>query len=213
MVDSIPFDLIVYTQDWHPPNHISFIESVDKRPIDPDSKKKDGWKVGELVPFFIGGRVIREKVWPAHCIRDTKGAQMHPRLRVIDDERRVLRIYKSQDPDAEQFSGFFNNQGQGETKLHRELCHRGITDLYLCGLAYDVCVAWTAQDALSLGYKVAVIDDCSRGLDLERIQEFKKQVLDRYGVILQSKEIPDLVAGKRVPWSWAYATAVRALKA
>jgi len=113
---------------------------------------------------------------------------------------------------VDSYSAFFDNQRKSETVLNRELARREISDLYVCGLAYDICVASTTLDALEIGYKAAIVDDCTRGLDLKEIQSTKDRVRKQNGVITESTDVPALVAGKRIPWNWAYGVAIRLFK-
>lgn len=66
---------------------------------------------------------------------------------------------------------------------------KGITDIYVCGLAYDVCVGATAVDAISSGYRTILLDDCCRGVDLKDIESVKETVVSTNGVIVTSKEV------------------------
>lgn len=88
---------------------------------------------------------IEQKLWPAHCIMDSIGAELHPDLRVIDERtdkmrRSVVYVKKGCKPDIDSYSAFFDNCKLNETTLNSDLKKHGITDLYVCGLAADVCV-------------------------------------------------------------------------
>lgn len=104
-----------------------------------------------------------------------------------------------------------------DTTLCAQLKQKGVTDVYTCGIAYDVCVGEeldiakrenkrnsikkflpfspfpntgaTATDALSAGYRTILIDDCCRGVDLQDIEATKESVLNSHGVIVHSKEV------------------------
>lgn len=64
------------------------------------------------------------------------------------------------------YSAFFENDRQTPTGLEAWLRQRGFTRLFLCGLATDFCVAWSAEDAVRLGFSVTVIQDACRGIGL-----------------------------------------------
>ncbi len=86
-----------------------------------------------------------QKLWPAHCITDTHGAELHQNLKQVDPatdslKRKVFYAKKGTNPDIDSYSAFFNTHSLKETELHAELQTEGITDLYMCGLAYDICV-------------------------------------------------------------------------
>lgn len=88
---------------------------------------------------------IEQKLWPAHCVQDTLGAELHPHLRIIDDRtdkmhRSVVYVKKGSKSDIDSYSAFFDNCKLNETTLNADLKKHGITDLYVCGLAADVCV-------------------------------------------------------------------------
>lgn len=76
-----------------------------------------------------------------------------------------------------------------ETTLSAQLKMKGITDIYVCGLAYDVCVGATAVDAISSGYRTILLDDCCRGVDLKDIESVKETVVSTNGVIVTGKEV------------------------
>lgn len=82
-----------------------------------------------------------------------------------------------------------------ETTLSAQLKMKGITDIYVCGLAYDVCVGATAVDAISSGYRTILLDDCCRGVDLKDIENVKETVVSTNGVIVTSKEVSLKVDG------------------
>lgn len=95
--------------------------------------------------------------WPAHCVQDTPGAAFHPDLRIPDH---ALFVDKGADPAAEAYSGF-----QG-TDLDRQLRDRGVTRLFVCGLATDYCVKATALDGRAAGFDVVLVEDGCRGVDV-----------------------------------------------
>jgi nicotinamidase/pyrazinamidase len=96
--------------------------------------------------------------WPAHCVADTLGAQLHPAL----EADRVQEIVdKGQDPSTEGYSGF-----EG-TRLETLLREHGIDHVTVAGLATDYCVKNTALDALRAGFHVTVDTSASRGVDVQ----------------------------------------------
>lgn len=89
---------------------------------------------------------------------------------------------------------------------------RNVTDLYLCGLAYDVCVgnfffkkiffllgksvvASTAKDAIASGYRTVLLDDCCRGVDLLDIEKTKNHIRENHGLVVDSSQVRDMVEG------------------
>lgn len=141
------FDRVVATQDWHPPNHLSF---ADNHP---------GRKPGEVIQ--LAG--MEQILWPIHCVQHTRGAELHPDL----DRSAIHRVfYKGTDPQIDSYSGFFDNGHRHSTGLEDYLRSEGIKKIYLCGLATDYCVKWTALDAVRLGFETYVVEDACRGVEL-----------------------------------------------
>ena len=141
------FDLIVATQDWHPANHGSF------------AANHSGRSPGELGE--LGG--LPQVLWPVHCVQNTGGAALAPGL----ETKRINRIFpKGTDPEIDSYSGFFDNGHRKATGLGEYLRARGVTDVYLLGLATDYCVKATALDAIQLGFTTHLIVDGCRGVNL-----------------------------------------------
>lgn len=141
------FDLIVATQDWHPANHGSFAANQPGR---------NPGDLGEL-----GG--LPQVLWPVHCVQNTGGAAFAPGL----ETRRVTWIFpKGTDPTIDSYSGFFDNGQRRATGLGDYLQGRGVTDVFLLGLATDYCVKATALDARKLGFTTHLIVEGCRGVNL-----------------------------------------------
>jgi len=141
------FQTVVATQDWHPANHASF------------AVNHPGAQVGQVITLATGPQVM----WPAHCVQDTRGAELHADLPHAKLDG-VVR--KGTDPAIDSYSGFFDNGHLKQTELHAWLTERWIKQVYVLGLATDYCVKFTVLDALQLGYDVKLIEDGCRGVDL-----------------------------------------------
>jgi len=140
-------DLVVLTQDWHPPTHQSFaVNHPDAAPYD-------------VVAMPYGPQVL----WPAHCVQGTTGADFHPAL---DTTRAALVVRKGMHTAIDSYSAFFENDRVTPTGLHGFLRERGVTAMTLTGLALDYCVAYSAEDAARLGYRVHVQASACRAIDL-----------------------------------------------
>ncbi|WP_018718942.1 nicotinamidase [Arhodomonas aquaeolei] len=144
------FGQIAATQDWHPAGHISFASSHEGRQ-----------------PFDIIELYGHEQVlWPDHCVQGTAGAALHDGL---PWERASVIVRKGEDPAVDSYSGFRNNvDAQGErppTGLAGYLRERGVTDVFVCGLARDFCVKWTAEDAVAMGFNTYLLWDLTRPVD------------------------------------------------
>lgn len=142
------FDVVVATQDWHPRDHASF------------AANHSGTQVGQVIE--LGG--LAQVLWPPHCVQNTVGADLRADL----DMSGLDGLFKKgTDPLVDSYSGFFDNGRRHATGLGDYLKGRGVTSVFVCGLATDYCVKWTALDALSLGFVTTVVSDACRGVELQ----------------------------------------------
>ena len=142
------FDTIILTQDWHPKTHKSFASNHEgKEPL-------------STVEMFYGLQVL----WPNHCIQGTEGSKFHSKL-ITDSADLIIR--KGFRPEIDSYSAFFENDQKTSTGLDGYLKSRGVNTIYLCGLALDFCVYFSAIDGAKLGYNVNVIQDACRAIDLD----------------------------------------------
>jgi nicotinamidase/pyrazinamidase len=142
------FANVVVTQDWHTPGHVSFASShAGKKPFD-------------VIDLPYGKQVL----WPDHCVQGTEGAGLHPDLAIPHAQ---LVIRKGFNPKVDSYSAFIEADGKTATGLAGYLKARNIGRVFVCGLATDFCVAWTAQDARKVGLEALVIEDASRGIDTQ----------------------------------------------
>lgn len=140
------FDLVVATQDWHPEGHGSFATSHGKNPGD----------MHELAG-------MPQVMWPDHCVQKSEGAEFHPEL----DMKPVEAVFrKGTDPAIDSYSGFYDNGRKKSTGLVGYLKEKGVTEVYVVGLATDYCVKFTALDAKQAGFETSVIEDATRGVNL-----------------------------------------------
>jgi nicotinamidase/pyrazinamidase len=139
------FDHAFATQDWHPQGHASFASShPGRQPYD-------------AVAMPYGNQVL----WPDHAIAGTASAAIHP---AIDQARVEAIVRKGFRPSLDSYSAFLENDRRTPTGLEGWLRQRGFARIFLCGLATDFCVAWSAEDAARLGFLVTVITDACRGI-------------------------------------------------
>lgn len=142
------FANVVLTQDWHTPGHVSFASShAGKKPFD-------------VIDLPYGKQVL----WPDHCVQGTDGAGLHPDLAIPHAQ---LVIRKGYNKDVDSYSAFLEADAKTSTGLGGYLKARGVNRVFVCGLATDFCVAWTAQDARKEGMEALVIEDASRGIDAQ----------------------------------------------
>jgi len=209
LIRTVPFNVIAYTLDWHPQDHCSFIENVQNRPIHEKSKIKENFKTYDTV-IFEAYPQAEQKLWPAHCIVDSEGSKLHPKLNQIDEKtdqmnRKVVYVKKGSKSDIDSYSAFFDNCKLNETTLHNDLQKHAVTDLYVCGLAADVCVAATAYDGITLNYRVIFVEDAARGVDDNDIADKKKYLTDNGAIIISSKQVYNMVICKDRRPELAYA--------
>ena len=140
------------SQDWHKPNHLSFASA------------HPGRKPYDTVELSYGKQIL----WPDHAIAGTAEAMIHPD---IDQTRIDLVIRKGCRVELDSYSAFFENDHTTPTGLDGWLRQRGFVRLFLCGLATDFCVAWSAKDAVGLGYQVLVVEDACRGIAIPTVDD------------------------------------------
>lgn len=150
------FELIVAAQDWHPNAHASFASA------------HPGQKEFEVIE--LDG--IEQVMWPDHCVQNTQGAAFHKDLETAKFEA-IFR--KGTDKKIDSYSAFYDNNHKKSTGLTGYLKEKKATHLYFCGLAAEICVYFSAKDALKEGFKVSIIEDATRALDNE---EFEKQKVE-----------------------------------
>lgn len=165
------FRVQVATQDWHPEDHVSF------------ASNHDGREPMEVIELYGHDQTL----WPDHCVQGTDGARLHPDLPWTTVEA-IVR--KGTDPRSDSYSGFRNNWNpEGErptTGLAGYLRERGVEELYLCGLARDFCVKWSAEDAAEEGFRTRVIWDLTRSVDPSGDEGVRRDLEDAGVEIVES---------------------------
>ncbi len=141
------FEHVVLTQDWHTSGHVSFASShPGKQPF-------------ETVELPYGTQVL----WPDHCIQGTAGAELHKDLQIPHAELIIRKGYRKQ---MDSYSAFYEADHKTSTGLTGYLRSRGLTRVFLAGLATDFCVSWSAVDAAKDGFATYVVEDACRGIDV-----------------------------------------------
>ena len=139
------FTNVIFTQDWHPQNHVSFAAS------------HPGHNLFEQIQ--VTGYV--QTLWPVHCVADTDGAKLHSDLAITDTD---IIVKKGMNPQIDSYSCFFDVIKTSMTTCHDILQSKGIDTLYFAGVATDYCVKFSVIDALELGYKVFVFGNAIAGV-------------------------------------------------
>lgn len=140
------FTNVILTQDWHPAGHISFASS------------HPGLEPFQVIELPYGPQVL----WPDHCVIGTHGAQFAAELDVPHGQAVIRKGYRD---TIDSYSGFRENDHRTQTGLAGYLNERNFRRLFLCGLATDYCVAWTAEDGVAAGFDCVVIEDATRAID------------------------------------------------
>ena len=163
---SARFANVILTQDWHPPEHVSF------------AGNQPGKSPFETVRLPYGEQTL----WPAHCVQGSAGAEFHPALQ---RERAQLVVRKGFRAAIDSYSAFFENDHSTATGLHGYLRDRGISRLVLAGLATDFCVAWSAIDAAALGLDVTVVLSACAAIDLDGSLDAQLRAMREAGVAVE----------------------------
>ena len=141
------FSLVVATQDWHPADHGSFAANHP----------------GQKPYGQIDLNGLPQTLWPVHCVQGTPGAELAGGLH----RERIAKIFpKGTDAGIDSYSGLFDNGHRQSTGLGEWLREKDVTEVFVCGLATDYCVKFTAQDAAHSGFRTHFIEDASRGVNL-----------------------------------------------
>jgi len=141
------FDFIVATQDYHPLDHKSF------------AANNPGREIGELID--LNG--LSQFLWPVHCVQGTTGADFSKDL-IKKTWRKIFQ--KGMNPEVDSYSGFFDNAKRGDTGLSAFLKENQIERVFICGLALDYCVKFTAKDANELDFETFLFTDATRAVNV-----------------------------------------------
>lgn len=157
---TLPFARKIGTKDYHPPNHISFASTHPQKAL------------GDKITIYPPGadsdspidreRGIEQILWPDHCVQTTPGAEFVAGLNytALDGV-----VHKGMHPGIESYSAFRDPWRINNTELHSLL--KGVTDVFVVGLASDYCVKCTAIDAVQFHYRTWVVTDLSRSVAAE----------------------------------------------
>lgn len=164
------FDLVVATQDWHPQTHQSFASNHKGRSV--------------FEQIDLDG--LPQVLWPDHCVQGTGGAELST---TVEWKRTEAIFRKGTNPAIDSYSGFYDNGHLKATGLSGYLKGRGVTDVYLAGLAADYCVYFTAKDALAEGFSTCIIEDATRAISEEGFQKARLDIAEKGGRIIKSHTI------------------------
>lgn len=151
------FDLVIAAQDWHPKDHISFASNHEGK--------------SDFDEIEIHGK--QQTLWPDHCVQGTEGAKFHSEL---DTQKWEAIFRKGTDKGIDSYSAFYDNGHLKSTGLRGYLKEKGVSQLFLCGLAGDICVYFSTYDAFKEGFACFFIEDASQPLDPEGFKEIKTKM-------------------------------------
>ncbi|KAG5512542.1 hypothetical protein GH5_08510 [Leishmania sp. Ghana 2012 LV757] len=117
--------------------------------------------------------------WPPHCVQGSAGAQLHSGL---NTQRINAVIRKGVSPQADSYSAFLDDNGSS-TGLAGLLHSIGIRRVFVCGVAYDFCVFFTAMDARKSGFNVVLLEDLTAAVD-DAAWQTRTAELKKAGVLL-----------------------------
>lgn len=165
------FEVIAATQDWHPAGHKSFASNhTGRKPFE---------------QITING--IDQTLWPDHCVQGTVGADFPSSL----NTQPVQAIFrKGTHIDIDSYSGFYDNGHRQSTGLAGYLREMNVDDVYLVGLAGDICVFATAMDSLQEGFKTCIIEDGTRALNAGLFKTCKQKFTEKGGMVMLSNSNP-----------------------
>ncbi len=167
------FHHVVLTQDWHPPHHSSFASS------------HPGRKPYDVIRLPYGPQIL----WPDHCIQGTPGAAFRGDL---DIPQAQLIIRKGYRHEIDSYSALFENDHTTSTGLVGYLRERGLSRVFLAGLAFDFCVRWSAEDARNCGFEVVVVEDACRGIDVHgSVAETRRFLTELSIPVVASTDVAD----------------------
>ncbi len=159
------FEHVVLTQDWHPRRHSSFASShPGKQPF-------------SQITLPYGPQTL----WPDHCIQGSSGARFHDSLSWTKAEMVIRKGFR---PAIDSYSAFFENDKTTPTGLTGYLRERGLTRVFCCGLAFDFCVRYSAEDAHAQRFETLVIEDACRAIDMDGSAQATRDSLGAQGIAL-----------------------------
>ncbi len=142
------FTHVIQTQDWHPEGHRSFASA------------HPGRQPFETIEAPYGPQTL----WPDHCVQGTEGAEFHPALDLPGAELIIRKGFRA---DIDSYSAFYENDRKTATGLAGYLRDRGFARVFICGLATEYCVHYSAVDAKQDGFAAIVVEDACRAIDLD----------------------------------------------
>ncbi|PTB67690.1 Isochorismatase hydrolase [Trichoderma citrinoviride] len=184
---TLPFALKLATRDWHPPNHISFAENH------PGAEPLKSYHT--IVHPTDPTKSDTTLLWPRHCVQGTQGAELVPELDV-DKVDEVLD--KGLDARVEMYSAFWDPMRVSVSSLGSTLRSKGVTDVFVVGLAADYCVKATAVSAVEEGYRTFIVEEGTRPVMKETWEKEGKKEVEAKGVKIVSVDGEEIARVRRL---------------
>eukprot|EP00466_Bigelowiella_natans_P004962 jgi/Bigna1/55951/estExt_Genewise1Plus.C_770037 len=162
---NVDWTLVALSQDSHPEEHISFLETHADNPAATKSKC-----------IQIGNHL--QRLWPTHCVHGTEGEKFYPEMEV--DEKDIV-VKKGVEKNVDCYSAFYDNSGLKSTGMTKLLREARISDVYVCGVAFDYCVGSTAVDSAKEGFNTFIVEDATESISSGSKRKMQKR-LDEAGV-------------------------------
>ena len=177
---TVPFGLVCLSQNSHPADHCSFVDNYEGAiPFSHrDIAAPDG-----------SANTVVQVMWPRHCVEGTLGWEFHPDLVTLDTDSIQAT---GTDSKVDSYSAFFDNWKGASTGLAKVLEEREITDVFVVGLATDLCAGLTACDAAHLGFNTFLVEDCALGVSPDSIAAMKVNLAKAGVRLIGSTEVLDL---------------------
>lgn len=211
------FDFVAVSLDWHPQTHCSFWECAQKGDFPAPLHPTQGLEAAMTAPIFTpitllapdGHTAMKQTLWPRHCVQNTWGAACHVDLHLAPDD---IIVYKGTDPCIDSYSCVFDNGKYKQTGLLDELRSKEVTHVYLCGLAEDVCVAFSALHMAEAGFVTTVIEDGCASVDHGQRSSKRALMMDAGVQLVNSNELPDLISSASLREALHAASRIRHVK-
>lgn len=178
------FALTVLTQDWHPAGHKSFASA------------HPGRADYELIQAQYG----EQRLWPDHCLQNSKGADFHADLEIA---KRDLVLRKGSNPEIDSYSAFFENDRKTQPRFDdgqsfaEKMKANGVRRLVFSGLAFDYCVGWNAYDAKQEGFDVIVVMDATRSISADGEKSMLEKLQNSGVRIVSAQDLPRVLGSSR----------------
>lgn len=221
---NLNWDVVVFTEDYHPHDHISFASQnpgqaeystkelkynsagqVCKASVEADQY---GMSAAECAENEVAA-TFQQELWPDHCVQDTPGQKMDSRVRLPQN---AAVIKKGLTTVIDSYGALLNNFEDtiGYDKLTpRErltftengvdgwLLEAGITEVYIAGLALDFCVKYTAEQAKVLGYTPVVIQDATKAVFKQNEASVVQGLADKGIAVKNTSDVIDVFRTKQ----------------